>query len=365
MSIEEDLLRRSLAAAYDLHRHRDAGSYPAHLVRTLAAMLPCDSAVLATFEPASGELGLETWPAGLFERLDGAEAVRLHAEGHPFVALCRRSRSVRAHRLCDLASREEFLRTELYTKLYRFLGIEHQLLILVAGADARWRALVLNRREPEFSPAERAALESLWPHLTLAQRNLRRGLHTRAPAHLEGAPDDAASVIVIRSSGAVTLCTERARLWLAEFFDAVFLSKGVALPAPLFAWAAKRIGDEGEGRRLRVVRRDPFVIAHGDHCLVADLIVDHGKDTHLMRLEKVALNAPAASLEALGLTPREAEVLTWVAQGKTNREVGMILGSSARTVQKHLEHIFQKIGVESRTAAILKAWQAGRHAALA
>ncbi|HEX7466197.1 MAG TPA: helix-turn-helix transcriptional regulator, partial [Usitatibacter sp.] len=72
-----------------------------------------------------------------------------------------------------------------------------------------------------------------------------------------------------------------------------------------------------------------------------------------------------ASLEALGITPREAEVLCWVAQGKTNREIGMILGSSARTVQKHLEHVFQKIGVESRTAAILKAWQAGRHEARA
>ncbi|MGZ5111585.1 MAG: response regulator transcription factor [Usitatibacter sp.] len=52
-----------------------------------------------------------------------------------------------------------------------------------------------------------------------------------------------------------------------------------------------------------------------------------------------------------------------MAQGKTNREVGMILGSSARTVQKHLEHVFEKIGVESRTAAILKAWQAGRERA--
>lgn len=105
-------------------------------------------------------------------------------------------------------------------------------------------------------------------------------------------------------------------------------------------WAKQRIEEEGEGRRLRVVRRDAFVVSRGDHCLVADLIVDHGKDLHLMRLEKVALNAPATSLEALGLTPREAEVLSWVAQGKTNREVGMILGSSARTVQKHLEHVF-------------------------
>lgn len=365
MMMTEDIFRRVLTAVYDLHRHRDAATYPAELVRALAQVVACDSALLVTFEPASGAFHLETWPARQFERLDRGEVARLHAAEHPFVAHCRRSRSARAFRLCDLVPGEEFLRTGLYANLYRFLGIEHQLLMLVASPDSRWRALALNRRDHEFAEEERTALESLWPQITLAQRNLRRGLRAKAPALLEAAPDEASGVIVIRSSGAVTLCTERARVWLAEYFDAVFVARGVTLPAPLLQWAKKRIEDEGEGRRLRVVRRDAFTLARGDHCLVADLIVDHGKDSHLMRLEKFALNAPAASLEALGLTPREAEVLSWVAQGKTNREVGMILGASARTVQKHLEHIFQKIGVENRTAAILKAWQVGRLAALA
>jgi DNA-binding CsgD family transcriptional regulator len=57
------------------------------------------------------------------------------------------------------------------------------------------------------------------------------------------------------------------------------------------------------------------------------------------------------SLRHHGLTDRETEVLAWVAQGKTNYEVAKILGGSPRTVQKHLEHIFQKLGVETRTAA--------------
>jgi DNA-binding CsgD family transcriptional regulator len=51
------------------------------------------------------------------------------------------------------------------------------------------------------------------------------------------------------------------------------------------------------------------------------------------------------------LTPREAEVLSWVAKGKTNRDVGDILGMSPRTVNKHLEHVFEKLGVETRAAA--------------
>ncbi|MBC7718071.1 MAG: helix-turn-helix transcriptional regulator, partial [Pseudorhodobacter sp.] len=51
------------------------------------------------------------------------------------------------------------------------------------------------------------------------------------------------------------------------------------------------------------------------------------------------------------LTPRETEVLSWVAKGKTNRDVADILGMSPRTVNKHLEHVFEKLGVETRAAA--------------
>ena len=56
-------------------------------------------------------------------------------------------------------------------------------------------------------------------------------------------------------------------------------------------------------------------------------------------------------LEAFALTAREAEVLHWVTQGKTNRDIGDILSLSPRTVHKHLEHVFDKLGVGSRTAA--------------
>ena len=52
-----------------------------------------------------------------------------------------------------------------------------------------------------------------------------------------------------------------------------------------------------------------------------------------------------------GLSRREAEVLSWVAQGKSNSAIGIILGMSGRTVQKHLEHVFVKLGVETRSAA--------------
>jgi DNA-binding NarL/FixJ family response regulator len=63
-------------------------------------------------------------------------------------------------------------------------------------------------------------------------------------------------------------------------------------------------------------------------------------------------------LESLGLTPKEAETLLWVAQGKSNRDVACILSVTEGTVKKHLEHIFEKLGVESRGAATLLALEA-------
>ncbi|MFT3855989.1 MAG: response regulator [Aquabacterium sp.] len=59
----------------------------------------------------------------------------------------------------------------------------------------------------------------------------------------------------------------------------------------------------------------------------------------------------ASRLEGAALTPRETEVLSWLAKGKTNRDIAEILGMSHRTVNKHLEHIFEKLGVETRAAA--------------
>ncbi|SEJ59213.1 DNA-binding response regulator, NarL/FixJ family, contains REC and HTH domains [Pseudomonas linyingensis] len=59
----------------------------------------------------------------------------------------------------------------------------------------------------------------------------------------------------------------------------------------------------------------------------------------------------AALAHRYQLTGREVEVLEWVACGKTNRDIGEILGLSPRTVNKHLEHVYVKLGVETRTAA--------------
>jgi DNA-binding NarL/FixJ family response regulator len=63
----------------------------------------------------------------------------------------------------------------------------------------------------------------------------------------------------------------------------------------------------------------------------------------------------SAPLEKLGLTPREAEVLLWVAQGKSNAEIAIITGTSEKTVKNHMTHVFEALGVEGRNAATVRA----------
>jgi DNA-binding NarL/FixJ family response regulator len=86
-----------------------------------------------------------------------------------------------------------------------------------------------------------------------------------------------------------------------------------------------------------------------------------GPNEFLLRLAKEASSDLSAELSSeFGLTTREGEVLSWLAKGKTNRDIAQILGLSPRTVDKHLEQIYAKLGVENRTAAAAIAANAGR-----
>jgi DNA-binding CsgD family transcriptional regulator len=77
-----------------------------------------------------------------------------------------------------------------------------------------------------------------------------------------------------------------------------------------------------------------------------------GPNEFLLRVAKESgADLPQEFSKDLGLTTREGEVLAWLSKGKTNRDIAQILGLSPRTVDKHLEQIYSKLGVENRTAA--------------
>jgi DNA-binding CsgD family transcriptional regulator len=95
--------------------------------------------------------------------------------------------------------------------------------------------------------------------------------------------------------------------------------------------------------------RAPLVLNRGTSRIVVRLY--SSAHQNLLLFEEKDSADCSTSVPELGLTQREAEVLAWVARGKTNFEIGTILGTSPLTVKKHLERIFQKLGVENRTAA--------------
>ncbi|MQB12611.1 DNA-binding response regulator [Agrobacterium sp. ICMP 6402] len=81
-----------------------------------------------------------------------------------------------------------------------------------------------------------------------------------------------------------------------------------------------------------------------------------GPDEYLFRLTAANEKSDDHLLkDHFALTTRESEVLLWIAKGKSNRDIGEILGLSARTVNKHLEQIYVKLGVENRASAAVKA----------
>lgn len=70
--------------------------------------------------------------------------------------------------------------------------------------------------------------------------------------------------------------------------------------------------------------------------------------------------APLHDVPLAGLTPREGDVMHWLSRGKTDAEIAALLEISPRTVHKHLEHVYVKLGVETRTAAVVRALAMGR-----
>ena len=127
----------------------------------------------------------------------------------------------------------------------------------------------------------------------------------------------------------------------------------------IFLTARSERNDQRAGMNLgaddyltKPVTRDELLAAVHARLRRRDLLEEQFK----ARLSKFAPDFGNVSrLEALGLSPREAEVLGWVAQGKGNAEIGSILKMTEHTVKKHLQHVFGKLGVESRHAAALQA----------
>src|SRR5450830_437147 len=182
------------------------------------------------------------------------------------------------------------------------------------------------------------------------------------------------AVIVLSGNGLPLWQTSKASLWLEKYFPAgTSTSATHKLPMMLQSWLNESLvrQRQNKGGDIR-----PLVMTQGDCELrVALSAAGQGHEITLLLEEKnlaadMAAAATSAAMHpalsndvaatplALGcfhLTPRESDVLMWLGKGKTNRDIADILGMSPRTVNKHLEHIFVKLGVETRSAAAVMA----------
>ncbi|WP_018605836.1 response regulator transcription factor [Uliginosibacterium gangwonense] len=152
-----------------------------------------------------------------------------------------------------------------------------------------------------------------------------------------------ATVAVRASDGKLVWQTPLSRKMLKEYFN---IAEGET-PVRLLAWIAEADAAHKQGREA-----NPLLLEDGQRRLLASFHDQTGDQEWLVVLrEENDASSVEALIAAFRLTQREAEVLYWVTMGKTSKDIGDILGSSPRTVNKHLEHVFEKLGVETRTAA--------------
>jgi DNA-binding NarL/FixJ family response regulator len=152
-------------------------------------------------------------------------------------------------------------------------------------------------------------------------------------------------LLAVNSRGKIMWATPQAQKLLADTL-AADSDDDFVLPEPVPQWL-----DQAEKGKTgsKAAATAPFP---GNEQLRLQYMGKLGPNEFLLRLAKDSgAETPAEFSSELGLTTREGEVLQWLSKGKTNRDIAQILGLSPRTVDKHLEQIYSKLGVENRTAA--------------
>jgi DNA-binding CsgD family transcriptional regulator len=328
---------------------RDLASYRSQVISTLPKLIPADVAAYNEVDTHQQLTDSRFEPRGSV----GADSVRVfnrYAHEHPVISHIARTGDSRVLKISDFLSRARFHRLGLYNEFFRGLGLEYQ---MAATIPARRRiiGIVLNRSGQDFNERERLMLSLISPHLSQAYYNAAAmtTITEELKATKRALEELGSAAIVLGPGGRVTSMTASARKLLADYFDSP--RGGDGLPDMVRQWCKAQ---RSALAQLQVPER--LVVNKAGKRLVARMVPE-GHQT-LLLLSEEATVVGAQPLGPLSLTTREAEVLAWVAKGRTNSEIGSILNISSRTIQKHLEHIFQKLGVESRTAAAGRFWEA-------
>src|ERR1700722_2242519 len=249
-----------------------------------------------------------------------------------------RRRLKSAVKASDFVTLTQWSQTRLYDELFRHRNQGYQLTFVSAEQSPKL-AVSLNRASPGFSEEERSLLHLLRPNLVQAYRESLLFSYLNQAA---GISND--GFIVVDRALRIRYVNPRGLVLLKDFFGEEQVD---ALPTRISAWLREKIRS-----RSAAELSGPDLIIGSDHRSLTIQTVGNGEGTeYRLLLREPVRRLDARPLQSLGLTSREAEVLLWLSQGKSNSEIAIILTAKVRTIAKHLERVFAKLMVENRTAA--------------
>jgi DNA-binding CsgD family transcriptional regulator len=323
----------------------DTDSLRHGMLLALADLIPCDTNAYNEVDRATGEPYWIVEPSDSMERADHDAFVRWVGQ-HPIVSH-HAAHGGSAVKLSDFLTRRELHGLELYDEFFKALEIEHQIVIGVPGSAQTLIGIPINRTGADFTERERLMLDTLRPHLAQVFRRARARTQARhALALLEAAAERCGHhLLVLDPSGQIQAASPRAVDLLHDYFADGYHT-GDTLPGAVSAWLRERprapLAGHSEGRQATLT----FLPA-----------TSRGEpDAVLLEEDRTTLDPRRT--EALGLTRREAQVLCLADRGLTSAQIGAELDVSVRTVDKHLERVYAKLGVPGRTAALARAREA-------
>ena len=225
-------------------------------------------------------------------------------------------------------------------RLKRDAGLDHVPIIFMTGlAETEHIVRGLEAGGVDYV-TKPIAVEEMLARIRVHLANARLTQSARAALDVSGR-----YLLAVNSAGKIMWATPQAQKLLSDTLAAE-KDDDVVLPEPIPQWLDQaRQGKAGSKAAITAA-------LPGNEQLRLQYMGKLGANEFLLRLAKdFTSETPAEFSSELGLTAREGEVLSWLSKGKTNRDIAQILGLSPRTVDKHLEQIYSKLGVENRTAA--------------
>lgn len=329
-----------VAASGELASLGDVASFRAAVPALVARVIPGTRAAWNDVDLVRGDndvvltAPLPLWPSA------GAELVS-HLDEHPLFAHFRRTGDGQPHAISELVSADQFHRTGLYNEIYRRLGIEDQLGATIPGFDAGHHIqLTVDRDRWGFSERDRLALALLQATVMVrydALVHLDR-LNRLLALREEVADPDVDGVLVVAPPDRIVDATPAARAIVGRWYPGT----STRLPPALAEWYA------AVGHRRRPSSSTLRVEQGELGSLVARLV---GCRRDAIVLHERVVGRGAALGRCWGLTDRQTAAVRMVVAGATNPQIAAHLGISQRTVEKHLQQAFERLGVTNRTAA--------------